>query len=83
MDISKKQIISDLRVYEVASVSRDYGRACLKSLEDRGVVKTHSGHRQAVAYFLQQMRSVWPKTSEHDPGPAYAESGHPSLWSGC
>lgn len=38
MDISKKQIISDLRVYEVASVSRDYGRACLKSLEDRGVV---------------------------------------------
>lgn len=39
MDISKKQIISDLRVYEVASVSKDYGRGCLKSLEFRGLIK--------------------------------------------
>ena len=38
MDISKKQIISDLRIYEAASVSKDHGRACLKVLEVRGVV---------------------------------------------
>ena len=39
MDISKKQIISDLRVYEAVNVSKDHGRGCLKSLEVRGVIK--------------------------------------------
>ncbi len=39
MDITTKKIISDLRIYEAASVSKDHGRACLKSLEVRGVIK--------------------------------------------
>ena len=38
MEIATKKIISDLRVYEAASVSKDHGRGCLKSLEVRGMI---------------------------------------------
>ena len=39
MDISKKEIISDLRIYESEGVSRDHGRKVRDELEAQGLLK--------------------------------------------
>lgn len=39
MDIGKKEIVPDLRVYEAASVCKDHGRTRMKELESRGAIK--------------------------------------------
>ena len=39
MNIQTKKIIPDLRVFEAADVSRDYGRSRLRDLETKGTIK--------------------------------------------
>lgn len=38
MDIKTEKIIPDLRVYEVAKISRERGRARLRDLEESGAI---------------------------------------------
>ena len=38
MDIKTEKIVSDLRIYEAAKISKEHGRGCLKDLKAKGVI---------------------------------------------
>ena len=73
MDIGKKEIVPDLRIYEAASVCKDHGRARMKELEIIGTAMTlfiDSGGRERkrlIGYvglerFLKEIAAVEEET---------------------